>query len=81
MTSLYSTLGPDPLGLQRGEKKEREREIRVAEEKREGREGVRYFLGKGEDVKNEKANGSVKQSVVEGVHYVFSLSVCMCVCV
>lgn len=53
MTSLYPTLSLDPLGLQRGEKKkQREREIGVAEEKRAGREGV-LCSREGEDVKNK----------------------------
>lgn len=58
MTSLYPTLGPDPLGLQLGEREKREEhecEIGVEEErkKKEGREGVWYSL-EGEVVENRK---------------------------
>lgn len=45
MTSLYPTLGPDPLGLERGEKKEHESEIGAVDENAsEEREGVQFFF-------------------------------------
>lgn len=44
MTSLYPTLGLDPLGLKRGETKDHESETGAVEEKIEGREGAQYFF-------------------------------------
>lgn len=65
-------LGPGPTWPPaRREKKERECETGVAEEKSEGREGVQYSL-EAEDVENKKTTTEfMKLSVVEGVCCVF----------